>query len=164
MRGRSRSGSGLAIPSSRAPKVLATEEVRVVRDRKTGAIVSVQDGRKEREGRNPLNDPLNELSDSEAEDEEEEREDTGRSRGIVPDLEEAAKYSKKKRPRRQSQREREWIERLVEKWGDDWGGMVRDRRLNPQQQTEGDLRRRVGLWKKDQTRSDVREDSDEMKA
>lgn len=164
MRGRSRSESGLAIPSSRAPKVLVTEEVRVVRDRKTGAIVSVQDGRKEREGRNPLNDPLNELSDSEAEDGEEEREDIGRSRGIVPDLEEAAKYSKKKRPRRQSQREREWIERLVEKWGDDWGGMVRDRRLNPQQQTEGDLRRRVGLWKKDQTRSDVREDSDEMKA
>ena len=138
------------------------EEVRVVRDSKTGAIVSIQDGRKEREGRNPLNDPLKELSDSEAEDGEEEREDVGRSRGIVPDLEEAAKYSKKKRPRRQSQREREWIERLVEKWGDNWGGMVRDQRLNPQQQTEGDLRRRVGLWKKDQARSDVREDGDEM--
>ena len=142
--------------------MLGTEEVRVVRDSKTGAIVSVPDGRKEREGRNPLIDPLNDLSDSEAEDGEEEREDTGRSRGIVPDLEEAAKYSKKKRPRRQSQREREWIERLVEKWGDNWGGMVRDRRLNPQQQTEGDLRKRVGLWKKDQARSDVREDGDEI--
>ena len=142
--------------------MLGTEEVRVVRDSKTGAIVSVPDGRKEREGRNPLIDPLNDLSDSEAEDGEEEREDIGRSRGIVPDLEEAAKYSKKKRPPRQSQREREWIERLVDKWGDNWGGMVRDRRLNPQQQTEGDLRRRVGLWNKDQARNDVREDGDGM--
>jgi len=35
----------------------------------------------------------------------------------------------------------------VERWGDDWGGMVRDRRLNPMQQSEGDLRRRVGVWR-----------------
>ena len=47
----------------------------------------------------------------------------------------------------QSQREREWIERLVGKWGDDWGGMFRDRKLNPHQQTEGDLKRRVEIWK-----------------
>ena len=114
--------------------------MKVTRDPKTGAIVSVQH---EKSGRaNPLGDPLNELSDSDDEMVEE-----GSGAGIIPDLEEQAKYSRPKRPRMQSQREREWIERLVDRWGDDWGGMVRDRRLNPQQQTAGDLKRRVAVWK-----------------
>ena len=111
----------------------------MTRDPKTGAIVSVQHEKSERE--NPLHDPLNEFSDS---DDTELVESSGR--GIVPELEEQAKYSRPKRPRMQSQREKEWIERLVERWGDDWGGMVRDRKLNPQQQSEGDLKRRVGVW------------------
>ena len=119
---------------------MRTSEVKVTRDLKTGAIVSVQH---EKSGRdNPLNDPLNELSDSEGEEVVE-----GGGSGVIPELEEQAKHSKPKRPRMQSQREREWIERLVERWGDDWGGMFRDRKLNPQQQTEGDLKRRVGIWK-----------------
>ena len=141
------------------------EEVRVVRDPKTGAIVSVQDGRRERVNQNPLGDPLNELSNSEDEDDDEDRsmgDEGGKSRGIVPELEEAAKHSKKKRPRQQSQAEREWIERLVEKWGDDWGGMFRDRRLNPRQQTEGDLKRRIGLWKRSHGRRDEGGEGDGM--
>lgn len=112
----------------------------MTRDPKTGAIVSVQHEQSERE--NPLRDPLNELSDS-----EDEMMVGSSGRGIITELEEQAKYSRPKRPRMQSQREREWIERLVERWGDDWGGMVRDRRLNPQQQSEGDLKRRVAVWK-----------------
>ncbi len=112
----------------------------MTRDPKTGAIVSVQHEKSERE--NPLHDPLNDFSDS---DDTELVESSGR--GIVPELEEQAKYSRPKRPRMQSQREKEWIERLVERWGDDWGGMVRDRKLNPQQQSEGDLKRRVGVWR-----------------
>ena len=160
-----RRSSGLAIPSSKAPTTLGTEEVRVVRDPKTGAIVSVQDGRKEKANRNPLGGPLSELSDLEDEDDDEDRrmgDEDGRSRGIVPQLEEAAKYSKKKRPRQQSQGEREWIARLVGKWGDDWGGMFRDRRLNPRQQTEGDLKRRVALWKRSQGRRDEGREGDGM--
>ncbi len=117
----------------------------MTRDPKSGAIVSVQHEKSERE--NPLHDPLNEFSDS---DDTELVESSGR--GIVPELEEQAKYSRPKRPRMQSQREKEWIERLVERWGDDWGGMVRDRRLNPQQQSEGDLKRRVGVWKGGKTK------------
>lgn len=113
----------------------------MTRDPKTGAIISVQHEKSKRE--NPLGDPLNEFSDFEDEEEVVE----GGARGIVSKLEEQARYSKPKRPRMQSQREREWIERLVERWGDDWGGMVRDRRLNPQQQSEGDLKKRVGIWK-----------------
>ena len=115
----------------------------MTRDPKTGAIVSVQHEKAERE--NPLDDPLNELSDLEEEEDEDARSSNGR--GIIAELEEQARHSRPKRPRMQSQRERQWIERLVEKWGDDWGGMVRDRKLNPQQQTEGDLKRRIGVWK-----------------
>lgn len=112
----------------------------MTRNPKTGAIISVQHEKSERE--NPLGDPLNAFSDLE---EEGVVEDNGR--GIVPELEEQAKYGKPKRPRMQSQREREWIERLVERWGDDWIGMVRDQKLNPQQQTEGDLKKRVAIWR-----------------
>ena len=114
----------------------------MTRDPKTGAIVSVQHEKSERE--NPLGDPLNEFSGS---DNEEVVVGGGSARGIVPKLEEQARYSKPKRPRTQSQREREWIERLVKRWGDDWLGMVRDRKLNPQQQSEGDLKKRIGIWK-----------------
>lgn len=119
---------------------MRTSEVKVTRDPKTGAIISVQHEKSERE--NPLGDPLNEFSDS-----EDEEVVGGSAKGIVSKLEEQARYSKPKRPRMQSQREKEWIARLVERWGDDWGGMVRDRRLNPQQQSEGDLKKRVGIWK-----------------
>lgn len=123
-----------------------------MRDPKTGAIIRVQNPS---EKANPLNDPLNSDSSPSSSDEDEDaaprpgnREGRGgRAGGIVSALEESAKHEKKKRPRVQSAREREWCERLVARWGDDWGGMSRDRRLNPMQQSEGDLRRRVELWK-----------------
>ena len=133
---------------------MRTSEVKVTRDPKTGAIVSVQREKSERE--NPLGDPLNEISDLE----EEVVKSSGR--GVVPELEEQAKYSKPKRPRMQSQREREWIERLVERWGDDWGGMVKDRKLNPQQQSEGDLKKRVGVWKKRNGKGQQEQEGREM--
>ena len=136
---------------------MGTSEVKVTRDPKTGAIVSVQREKSERE--NPLGDPLNEIDELE---EEEEEVVEGDRRGVVPELEEQAKYSKPKRPRMQSQREREWIQRLVERWGDDWGGMVRDRKLNPQQQSEGDLKRRVGIWKKRNGRGQQEQEGREM--
>lgn len=144
--------SALAIPSSRRPKTLGTAEIKVIRDPKTGAIISVtEDSMYRRARENPLNDPLNTASGSDDDDDldEDEEVETGKSRGIVPELEEQAKYSKKKRPRMQSEREWEWVEQLVGKHGDDWGAMVRDRRLNPQQQTEGDIKKRVALWKKE---------------
>lgn len=75
--------------------------------------------------------------------------------GIIKDLEASAKLEKKKRPRLQSEREREWCRRLVKRWGDDWGGMGRDRRLNPLQQSVGDLRRRIEVWRAGGGRVDV---------
>jgi nucleolar protein 16 len=96
---------------------------------------------------NPLNDPLN--SDSEGEDEEkeeEEREDRPQNE-IVAQLEEQARNGKEKKDRAQSEGEREWIARLVGKYGEDYGRMVRDRRLNPMQQTAADIKRRVSKWR-----------------
>ena len=136
----SRRKDTLSIPTSHRSSELGTSEVKVTRDPTTGAITSVQHEKSERE--NPLRDPLNDFSDP---GDEEAEESSGW--GIVPELEEQARYSRPKRPRMQSQREREWVERLVERWGDDWGGMFRDRKLNPQQQSEGDLKKRVGVWK-----------------
>ena len=127
----------------------------MTRDPKTGAIVSVQHEKSERE--NPLLDPLNDSSESE----DAIMLESG-DRGIIPELEEQARYSKPKRPRMQSQQERKWIERLVERWGDDWGGMVRDRKLNPQQQSEGDLKRRVGIWRGKRSKGQQEREGREM--
>ena len=40
--------------------------------------------------------------------------------------------------------------RLIEKHGENYAAMTRDRKLNPMQQTAGDLRRRINKWKKTQ--------------
>ena len=67
---------------------------------------------------------------------------------VVPQLAQLASMEgEKKRPRKQSRREEEWVERLVEKYGDDVGKMVRDRKLNPMQQSHGDIAKRVKVWR-----------------
>ena len=71
--------------------------------------------------------------------------------GIVAELEAEAQaeeenLAKKKQPRQQSQREEEWITALVEKYGNDTDKMAKDRRLNPMQQSEGDIKRRLRRW------------------
>jgi nucleolar protein 16 len=134
----------------------------VERDPETGKIMRVIHSSSSKTKSKPLNDPLN--SDSEDEKlEDEEFEGFDRVKGdngtgskqekskneIIQRLEEQAQRVGEKKPRRQSEREKEWIERLVERWGEDYAGMVRDRRLNPMQQTEGDIRRRVGRWRED---------------
>lgn len=48
--------------------------------------------------------------------------------------------------RTQSAREQAWAQTLFEKHGRNWMAMVRDKTLNVRQQTEGDIKRRVGLW------------------
>lgn len=125
-----------------------------------GKIVRVIHSGGSKKRANPLNDPLNEMS-SDDEDEEmgedewdglEEEEETvtkGKddiSSKVVAELEDLAAREKKKEPRKQSAREKEWVERLVTKYGDDVRAMSRDRRLNPMQQTEPDIARRVKKW------------------
>lgn len=47
-------------------------------------------------------------------------------------------------PRHSSCGERSYLARLIQKYGDNYEGMTRDRRLNPEQKTVGELRRAVG--------------------
>ena len=68
--------------------------------------------------------------------------------------EEAVTLARKRRPRQQSKREEEWMARLAGKYGDDIRAMARDVKLNPMQQSEGDLRRRLKKWKENKQRSD----------
>ena len=102
---------------------------------------------------NPLNDPLNDAEDEEEfsgfGDEAETGKKGGEANEIVRQLEEQAKMVMPTPKRKQSEREREWVERLVGRWGENFGKMVRDRRLNPMQQTEADIRRRVDKWRAD---------------
>lgn len=85
-------------------------------------------------------------------DDEQQQLTRGRSNGIVAELEarvaqEEELLIKKHRPRQQSQREEAWIAALVDKYGDDIPAMVKDRKLNPMQQTAGDIGRRIKKWR-----------------
>ncbi|KAL8670934.1 MAG: hypothetical protein Q9168_004549 [Polycauliona sp. 1 TL-2023] len=74
--------------------------------------------------------------------------DAGREGEVASQLATLASMAgEKKRPRKQSQREEEWVERLVERYGDDVGAMARDRKLNPMQQSRGDLVKRIKMWR-----------------
>jgi nucleolar protein 16 len=158
-------GDVFAIPGGRrkAEKLRPTE-ARVERDPETGRILRVIRSEEEMEGqgsrrkRRRLDDPLNSASSSSESENENPITDptppdrSQRATGVIAELEaqaeaEAVLLARKKRPRQQSKREEEWIARLVERYGEDFAAMVRDRRLNPMQQTEGDIARRVGRWK-----------------
>lgn len=60
-------------------------------------------------------------------------------------IERAARGAKVERV--QSGREKDWVEALVERYGEDYRGMAWDRKLNPFQQSEGDIKRRVAKWR-----------------
>ncbi|KAL8662748.1 MAG: hypothetical protein Q9202_004440 [Teloschistes flavicans] len=162
-------GTGLAIRNA-DPTTLVPGTVRIERDPDTGAIVRVigdEEGAKgerhgvRRWGGRELRDLLgagdedgrvgqHDLPISQGVLLSGRRRDKGRGeRGIVPDLlRQAEGGGVRKRPRKQSRMEEEWIEALVGRYGDDVGGMARDRKLNPMQQSEGDIGRRVKAWKK----------------
>lgn len=105
----------------------------------------------ERKRSNPLNDALVELdTDSEAEDAAEE---WGGFEGeeqseIVRQLEGEANRPVEKKPRTASSREVEWLQELVDCYGDDFAAMARDAKLNPRQQTAADIAKRIRKWKK----------------
>ena len=116
------------------------------RDPETGRILRIIEPDLGGENDNPLNDPLNDIMDHENGEPISQPEND-----VVAALEAQAVQEEallaKKRPRQQSQREEEWITKLVEKHGDNIKAMVRDRKLNPMQQTEGDIGRRLKKWK-----------------
>ncbi len=116
------------------------------RDPETGKIVRVIHDKVD----NPLGDLLNDVEDREVDGDAEGREgQKGEGSEIVRMLEEQASMEREKPKRKQSEREKEWIEKLVARWGEDYKSMMRDRRLNPMQQTEADIKRRIQKWKAD---------------
>jgi nucleolar protein 16 len=149
---RSSGESAFALPKTRKTTKLVPTEVKVERDPDTGAIMRVirpegggeRDSVHSRRPANPLGDLLNEDSDM-----EELNMASSLVVGVIPDLQAQAEEeaSRKKKPRQQSKREEEWIERLIEKYGDNTRSMARDMTLNPMQQSEGDLKQRVRRWK-----------------
>lgn len=75
-------------------------------------------------------------------------EDEGEKTDVVKQLE-ALAAMEVKRIRTQSDGEKEWVQGLVAKYDHDWRKMARDRKMNPFQQTEGDIKRRVTKWEKE---------------
>jgi len=141
----------LNIVSKQPLQATEIEEIEVERDPETGAILRVTGQKVERF--NPLNDPLNELEEEEGEMEWNgfamvpERSENEPQNPVISELEEAARNGVRKAPRKQSEREGEWLERLVNKYGEDYGRMSRDLKLNPMQQTAADIKKRVKKWK-----------------
>jgi nucleolar protein 16 len=139
------------VSKSKAPEKTAVEELEVQRDPVTGAITGIL-GQTEAND-NPLNDPLNEVDDVEGEWSgfamvpEQGAGGEGEVNPVIRELEDAARNGARKAPRKQSQREEEWVSALVGRYGEDYGRMSRDRKLNPMQQTEADIRKRVGKWR-----------------
>jgi nucleolar protein 16 len=124
-------------------------ETRVERDA-DGNIVRVIKSRR----RNPLDDPLVDLdsenSEDEAEEEKEEEEEWGGigeeddgQTEVVRELERQANRPIPKQRRLPSEREVEWLERLVRKHGDNVRAMAKDARLNPMQQSVADIGKRL---------------------
>ncbi|XP_014562411.1 hypothetical protein COCVIDRAFT_84572 [Bipolaris victoriae FI3] len=144
------------VSKAKKPENIPTEEIEVERDPETGAILRVV-GTLENKN-NPLNDPLVEIEDGEEmqwngfamvpEHKADELENP-----VIKQLEEAAMNGARKAPRGQSQREQEWVERLVNKYGDDYAKMARDLKLNPMQQTAADIKKRVIKWQKSQAKA-----------
>ncbi|CCE28532.1 related to NOP16-constituent of 66S pre-ribosomal particles, involved in 60S ribosomal subunit biogenesis [Claviceps purpurea 20.1] len=134
-------------------------EAKVERDA-DGKIIRIL-SRSHIEKANPLNDPLRALeSDSEAEDAdvdadagaeypawgglaEREAAEDANTTDIVRSLIEESHNPAPKMKRYQSEAEREWLQRLVDRHGDDTGAMARDLKLNPMQQTARDIGKRL---------------------
>ena len=66
---------------------------------------------------------------------------------VISRLERQAGAVKGVSKRKPSAREREWLSRLEAKYGKDYVRMAGDMKLNPMQQSEGDIRRRFRRWK-----------------
>ncbi|KAH8692612.1 ribosome biogenesis protein Nop16 [Talaromyces proteolyticus] len=138
---------------------IEAEEVLVERDPETGKIVRViadeDDDEIEIGGRkvkrsNPLSDPINDIGKNTKKKTKNDKPQSDFIKGLELRALQEEEAVKKRRPRQQSKREEEWIERLVARHGENVKAMVRDRKLNPMQQTEGDLRRRISKWQEKQ--------------
>lgn len=148
-KGANRGQDPLAVGGSRSGAVAGFKTTQVLRDEEGNILKVVHDG----SDSNPLNDPLVALEQAiDTQASNEQHGTYNRSTGVVAALEAAAEaelseIKKQKKPRKQSQREQDWIETLVKRYGDDVRAMARDKKLNSNQQTEADIGRRIKIWK-----------------
>ncbi|EME87840.1 uncharacterized protein MYCFIDRAFT_75674 [Pseudocercospora fijiensis CIRAD86] len=137
--------------SKRKKEQIDVSEAKIERDPETGKIIRVVDEKLAKP--NPLNDPLNDL---ESDDEEEEWNgipnsqhlesqigEVGAQTETVKALEAAARRPAAKHKRRQPEGEVRFLRELVEKYGEDYGKMARDTKINYMQRSEGDLKKRI---------------------
>lgn len=144
------------------------KEAKIERDPQTGAILRVmqqegaanEDGHKIHGPYKPLNDPLEELDSMivESAGVTDVEQDSARtvievSSRIVKSLEREAALPSAPKKRKQSDREKAFLQKLIDKYGiDDSKGcfdqMSRDPQLNVMQQSPGDLRKRVRRYLK----------------
>lgn len=154
----------LKINSSAGLDSFGLGEAKVEKDPKTGRIIRVIPNNEIVQKPNPLQDPLNDL-DSDSDEEvfdgfaldnqhgnvEPPKNSTRHvpisSTSIVRQLEESASLPAAKYKRRQTENEQAFVQSLVRKHGLDYGKMARDMKLNYMQRSEGDLKRRVKIWK-----------------
>ncbi|KKA28398.1 hypothetical protein TD95_000216 [Thielaviopsis punctulata] len=151
-------------------------EARVERD-STGRIVRVLSGSsapRAASAHKPLNDPLAALdSDDDDNDDEDMVDGTAKQPApaetkwedwggisedendneVVRALVRQSRLPVAKHTRFQSEQESEWLAKLVAKHGDNVRAMAWDRKLNPFQQTVGDISKRLKRWRKAQAES-----------
>lgn len=159
-------GDDLHISRARRSEQINLGEARVERDPQTGKIVRLLQDDSSTRKPNPLNDPLNDLA-SESDDERRSWSrlayqygnshqvslpgsnpaGNGSKTDVVAQLEHRAQMPAAKYKRRQTENEQAFIEELVHKYGEDYGKMARDMKLNYMQRSKGDLKRRVSIWK-----------------
>lgn len=154
----------LSIHSSKKANMMAgLGEAKIVRDPETGAILEVIEPNAPKA--NPLNDPLNDLDSSDEDEQQRAWTRTGNQHGnieegefegfgdddgktdVVRELEARASMPAKKYKRKQTENEVAFIEELVRKYGDDYGKMSRDMKINYMQRSEGDLKKRIKTWR-----------------
>lgn len=109
-----------------------------------------------RKVRRPLNDPLDSSTTIESKPQP-------TSVGtIISELEaettrQESAVSRRKRPQRQSEREQTWLARLMVRHGDNISAMFMDRQLNPMQNTERDIKKRLAVFKKNGGREKIQD-------
>lgn len=156
--GKKEDGLRISGGSRKGAEKMEVEEARIERDGETGRILRVLDRPEDYSRPNPLRDLLNEMdSGSEGVRDEEMFDQHGRDfqhpdshaakTAVVKKLEQEAQRPEKKYTRKQSEGERAFIEALVKKYGDDYGRMARDMKINYMQRSAGDLKRRVKKWR-----------------
>lgn len=137
---------------SSVKKVVPSGFGRIVRD-ETGVVIGVELGEEEEEERGPRPDMETlEPSVADADRQVWAQGGTGnddvtssaeRTGSVVIGRLEGLSAHTETRVRHTSQGERMYIARLARKYGDDYEKMARDRRLNPEQKTVGQLKRAV---------------------